>query len=87
MASVWTYSDWITYDQDSANRLTRLRLHIQEVSDFISTGNYSKGGRNIDKGDLQKYLDSLLDKEKEETSISGGATGKTAAFTRGKPLF
>lgn len=87
MASVWTYSDWITFDQDSSSRLTRLRLHIQEVSDFISTGNYSKGGRNLDKKFLQDYLDTLFKKEAAETTVSGGSTGKAAAFTRGKLLF
>lgn len=30
----WTYSDWIIQAAD-ADRLTRLRLHIQEVSEYV----------------------------------------------------
>ena len=87
MASVWDYSDWITYEQSNSLRLSRLRLHIQEVSDFISTGSYSKGGRNLDKKFLQDYLDTLFEKEKDENSVGGSSNGNQSAFTRGRPLF
>lgn len=84
----WTYSDWITKESGSADRLSRLRLHIQEVSDFISTGNFTTEGKSIDKDNLQNYLGRLLDLEPGEASASAAAssTSKRAFFTRGRAL-
>jgi len=87
MASVWTYSDWITYDEDSSTRLTRLRLHIQEVSDFLSTGDYNINGRSVDKSALQGQLKILYEKEEEESKKAGSTNGKRHAFTRGRATF
>lgn len=82
----WTYSDWVTYDTGSATRLTRLRLHIQEVSDAISTGNYSNTKGSRDKDAIERYLESLHRKEAEEASAAGAAAGTRAYYTRGRAI-
>ena len=87
MASVWTYSDWITYDEGTSTRLTNLRLHIQEVSDFISSGNYSINGRSIDKDALAKQLEVLMAKEESESKKRGSNDGSRSAFTSGRMNF
>jgi len=76
----WTYSDWITYDNGSLTRLSRLRLHIQEVSDFISTGDYTVQGRSLDKSQVERYLEKLMAKEKEESKVTNAVNGKSAPF-------
>jgi hypothetical protein len=83
----WTYSDWITYASDSATRLSRLRLHIQEVSDRISSGSYASEGKSHDYGFLQDYLAELMKKEKSEATIADtiATTPKRSSFTRGVP--
>ena len=87
MASVWTYSGWINLDDGSAARLTQLRLHIQEVSDFISSGNYTMNGRSIDKDSLQKMLETLMKKEEAESKQVASSNGNRSAFTSGRMLF
>lgn len=61
-----------------------MRLHIQEVSDFISTGNYTVSSRSMDKSAIQDYLDTLLEKEKEESVKVGNALGTRTSFVRGR---
>ena len=82
----WDYSDWITYAAGSSTRLTRLRLHIKEVSDFISTGSYSTEGKSQSKDFLQDYLKNLLAKEKDEAATAEQTSGNRVTFTRGRPL-
>lgn len=84
MAAAWTYSNWITYETGTASRLSQLRLHIQEVSDFISTGNFSVENKSHDKDALQSYLDTLLKRESTEATAAGAASGTRAGWTRGK---
>ncbi len=33
--ALWSYSDWITYENGNPERLRRLRLHIQELSEHL----------------------------------------------------
>lgn len=82
----WTYSDWITLSPGSEARLTRLRLHIQEVSDRISTGNYSNPKGSHDKDALQRELESLRKAEKAETLASASTTGRGSSFTRARTI-
>lgn len=71
MASRWTYSNWITLD--GSERLTRLRLHIQEVSDF--TQGTSLRGQSVTAVDTQ-YLANLMKEEKElATRLIGDGSG------------
>ncbi len=86
MAETWTYSDWITLDSGSAARLSRLRLHIKEVSDKISSGNFSTEKKSHDFAYLQQYLADLHRQEKQETASSAPAAGQSVTFTRGIPF-
>jgi hypothetical protein len=54
----WTYSDWVTYADGSA-KLTRLRQHVQEVSDKLSSADYSTEGLSISRGSTAGYLETL----------------------------
>lgn len=87
-APAWTYSDWIIYASGDATRLSRLRLHIQEVSNAIKSGSYSVEGRSRDLAEIQAYLTALLAREKEEATASSAssATESRAFFTRGRAL-
>jgi hypothetical protein len=60
---MWSYADWITLD-DQAARLTRLRLHIVEVSQHIQ--GTSTRGQSVTAVD-QRYLQGLRDDEKTLT--------------------
>lgn len=70
--AVWIYSDWITLS-DRAERLTRLRLHIQEVSErLFSTASRSKSVSAVQEG----YLDRLSKAEAElAIAVARGASG------------
>jgi hypothetical protein len=85
-ASGWAYSDWITLEAGSASRLERLRLHIREVSDKISTGSYSVEGKSHDFDAVQRYLDRLLTAEKEEMSGGSTAAATETVFVRAVPI-
>lgn len=77
MASRWAYSNWITLD--GADRLTRLRLHIQEVSDF--TQGTAARGISVTAVD-QQYLANLMKEEKELTSrFVGDGSGGGFAYS------
>lgn len=80
----WTYSDWITFETGNASRLSRLRLHIREVSDEISTGSFAVEQKSHDKALLQAYLSELLKKEAVEATAAGVSSGTRAGWTRGK---
>jgi hypothetical protein len=83
-APAWTYSDWVTYEPGSASRLTQLRLHIKEVSDALSTGNYSNPKGAHDKSYLQDYVADLLRKEASEAAVVGISTDIRTSWTRGR---
>lgn len=70
----WTYSDYVNLDGSA--RLTRLRLHVQEVSDFI-TENYSTPGFSKQVDPLEKYLERLQDQEKALGGQAPRANGRT----------
>ena len=86
MAAAWTYSDWITYDPGNATRISRLRLHIQEVSDKISEGDFSSEQKSNSYGYLQSYLDKLMGQEKEEAATAAASAGTRSGFTRGRAI-
>lgn len=72
MPSRWTYSNWITLEGSA--RLTQLRLHIQEVSDFVQgMSSRHQSATAVDTN----YLQTLLNEEKElsERLAGGGAGG------------
>lgn len=84
----WTYSDWVTEGTGTALRLSRLRLHIQEVSDKVQGQKYSAdGGTTLDNRDhsLGRYLDSLHRREKTEEAAVERAAGRRPLFSRGRP--
>ncbi len=70
--ATWVYSDWITYDVGNALRLSRLRLHIQEVSDLLASEgeSYSLEGAVSQSRNLTAYLDRLKADEKELAAAS-----------------
>lgn len=76
MSGNWTYSDWITYADDSL-RLERLRLHIQEVSNAVGREN-QVGDFATSSRENRMYLDRLLTEERslgERISALGGSDG------------
>lgn len=86
--TTWTYSDWITSASGSTTRLTRLRLHIQEVADRIASGTFIQEGKEQHKELLQKYLADLLEREESEAAVTATADTGTSAtqvgWTRGR---
>jgi hypothetical protein len=76
--ATWTYSDWVTQTVDST-RLTRLRLHIQEVSENI-LGAKTRNGAFFPPD--QGYLDSLMGKEKTLSASVNVASSPTFAQSR-----
>lgn len=62
MANTWQYADWITLDGEE--RLTRLRLHIAEVSQRVmGTNSRSAGITAVDTN----YLSNLQTEERRLT--------------------
>jgi hypothetical protein len=80
----WTYSDWVTFETGSATRISRLRLHIQEVSNKIKSGSYAVEGKSHDLGIVESYLKELMRSEAREAAASGITSGNRAGWTRGK---
>lgn len=72
----WTYSDYITLGPTSAG-LTRLRLHIQEVTDKISL-EIAADGKSKSSHALQQYLDGLLKKEAQIEKRTGLASARVS---------
>lgn len=60
----WTYSDWIT-QPTPGTRLTRLRLHIAEVSEVASGVAVSKDGASRDPSNAREYLATLMEREEK----------------------
>jgi hypothetical protein len=79
----WVYSDWITYDRSSTTRLERLRLHIQELSDFC-TGSYKITNREVKKDDVEKRIIALLAQEQTEAEATDTTSGNRVGFTRAR---
>jgi len=79
----WTYSDYATYDYGAA-RLTRFRLHVQEVSDKIGA-EMSDGGASRSTNALQSYLGILLKGQPDEVRRDKTAAGTIQIFTRARP--
>lgn len=78
--ALWQYSNWITLD--GADRLTRLRLHIDEVSQHImGTASRSKSVTQVDQG----YLARLQAEERRLTDMRDGSdfARNRASFGRG----
>ena len=88
MATAWTYSDWETTTADgSSARLTRLRLHIKEVSDALLGVNISyPGGRSHEHPDLDAYLASLRAEAKTLERRVEVANGTRIGFSRGRAI-
>lgn len=62
--ATWTYSDYITLD--GAARLTRLRLHIKEVTDSLrDPASVASDGHSMSKDDLDLYVQGLKREELE----------------------
>lgn len=74
--ATWVYADWITYD--GTDRLTRLRLHIAEVSQ--RTMGTSARGNSVTTVDPQ-YLASL---QREEQRLTERRDFNAAARNRAK---
>lgn len=78
MADHWTYADWIT-KTDASERLTRLRLHIQEVSQK-TIGAKTRTGAFFPVDPT--YLKGLKDDEKQLTREVEYATRPGVARSR-----
>lgn len=76
----WTYSDWITLTDASA-QLTRLNLHIQEVSDKLSSADVTADGKSASRSTQQQYLDGLL--RRRDGLIAYGSGSNTSFARRG----
>lgn len=82
-AGAWTYSDWITKTTGSTERLERLRLHIQEVSDKLKAGSYSVTGRSVQRYETERYLAGLRADEKIEAERTETTQGTRLGWSRG----
>lgn len=79
----WNYSDYVTYSPatDGATRLSRLRSHIQEVSDKI-TAEMSSAGASYAARERRAYLDGLKREEIELEKRLGLAESANAQAGR-----
>lgn len=68
MAS-WSYSDWIT-QTDTETRLSRLRLHMREVSDMVGREK-SAGDMATSSRELRAYLADLKKEERDLAAMFG----------------
>lgn len=84
----WTYSNWIT-QATTALEFSQLKLHIQEVSDFINTKFQSQGavGQSAARYQMQQYLDGLMKRYDELRSALGlDPAASVEPFVQLKPL-
>lgn len=80
--STWQYHDWVTL-ATPAQRLARLRLHVQEVSDRIaSPQSVGSGSKNKTEHDMTAYRDSLMADLRRLESSGAGAPGSGVAYLR-----
>lgn len=72
---MWTYSDWVTLS--GAARLTRLRLHVQEVADALHSRStaVSADGKSMTREQLVQYYESVARREREMGAAAGGSAG------------
>lgn len=64
----WTYSNYVTYSPATAGttRLSQLRLHIQEVTDYLQLHQENSSlGKTQRRFDLVRYLEKLQVAETE----------------------
>lgn len=67
--ATWTYNDWITLSTP-ALRESRLRLHIQEVSEQM-TADVTKGNASRSTGGLGTYLSELYEQLDQLMTVMG----------------
>lgn len=83
----WTYSDWRSESSDSA-RLTRLRLYLQELEDFLTADSTSSHG-GVNFANIQARIKSLEEQEralaKKVETLDSDAASTTGAMIRGIP--
>ncbi|MEM8757515.1 MAG: hypothetical protein AAGF47_07015 [Planctomycetota bacterium] len=65
----WTYSDWVTI-KSRADRLARLRLHVQEISEKIDIDYEADGFKRL-ASPVRLYYDRMM-KEVERLERVGG---------------
>ena len=79
----WTYSNW-TSQSTAAARLTRLNLHITEVSDILAkVQDGSISGQQWSRFDLPRYLEGLL---KERAKLEKDASAETLGAGESRPI-
>ena len=81
----WTYADWPS-ESTYADRLTRLRLHLEEVANAMGTsGAVSVQGESRDPSTLQNYYDTLMSKQlprlEQMAAAEAQADGDAAPIT------
>lgn len=76
----WTYSDWPTLSTAAA-RLTRLNLHIQEVSDRVAE-EVAGDGKSMSSNAIQNYLDTLMPQRKDLEKRVERAAGGLVSITK-----
>ena len=74
----WTYDDYITLSGSA--QVTRLQLHIQEVSAKIGPS-VGADGKNIQREGMIQYRKDLLG-ELKELLASGAVSGGNTSFAR-----
>lgn len=82
MADAWTYADYITYERSDATRLTRLRLHIQEITQAIDN-EMRTGGDDIESRELRMMWADLKKEERELSALQASLSG--SRFVMGRP--
>lgn len=74
----WQYTDWAS-QATPAERLSRLRLHVAEVSGSIETraDSVSENGKSLTRPQLLQYYQSLVQQvSAAESSTRGRAGGR-----------
>lgn len=83
----WTYSDWRSESTDSA-RLTRLRLYLQELEDFLTADSSSTHG-GVNFGNIQARIKALEEQERELAKrvegLDSDSSAATGSMIRGIP--
>ena len=71
----WQYSDWRS-QTTQASRLSRLALHIQEVTDRKDALSVSGAGMSASYSGLDQYLASIMSQwEALDMKVRGAGTG------------
>lgn len=82
----WTYSNW-TSQSTAAAKLTRLNLHITEVSDILAKiQDGSISGQQWSRFDLPRYLEQLY-KERDRLEKESASETLTADLSRPIKVF